>query len=405
MSSRPNRFSVWSIAARHEFSSATSSAMKVLWLPSSATAAAAFSALRAATTTRVPAAASPRAMPSPIPPLPPVTTATRPLRSNMVIRNLRQEPGDLRAMMALLKALWKLRPPGEPEAPGARVIRRWREKRLLGRIERDWPGGLVLHRTGDLVNVPSPLDARGRRALLHPPHVHPAVLGFLQPGSVVIDVGANLGEWTVPFARKVGTAGRGGARVPPRRPVARAANALAQVEIVRCAIGDRDGTAQLAMPVVTSARADTGTARIGSICAGHDALRVQLRRLDSLAAERDLARLDLIKIDVEGHERRVLDGAAASLDRHRPTLVVETGHEAGGDRAAIHDRLAGLGYRMLGILLDYGMASADWPAYVALHPPVCAGDAHNLLLAPDSVISRVSGEEPVPRRERGPSRH
>jgi len=105
-------------------------------------------------------------------------------------------------MMALLKALWKLRPPGEPEAPGARLIRRWREKRLLGRLERDWPGGLVLHRTGDLVNVPSPLDARGRHALLHPPHVHPAVLGFLQPGSVVIDVGANLvvaaGEGTQP---------------------------------------------------------------------------------------------------------------------------------------------------------------------------------------------------------------
>src|SRR6202045_4243421 len=217
MSSRPNRFSVWSIAARHEVSSATSSAMKVLWLPSSASAASAFSALRAATATLAPEAASPRAMPSPIPPLPPVTTATRPVRSNMVITNLRQEPGDLRAMMALLKALWKLRPPGEPEAPGARLIRRWREKRLLGRLERDWPGGVVLPRTGDPVNVPSPLDARGRHALLHPPHVHPAVLGFLQPGSVVIDVGANLGEWTVPFARKVGPAGRGPAVAPAAR--------------------------------------------------------------------------------------------------------------------------------------------------------------------------------------------
>ena len=79
----------------------------------------------------------------------------------------------------------------------------------------------------------------------------------------------------------------------------------------------------------------------------------------------------------------VLDGAAAILDRHRPVLVIETGHEADGDRAAIHDRLAGLGYRMLGILLDYGMAPADWPAYVALDPPFRAGDAHNLLLVPD----------------------
>src|SRR5689334_13222064 len=183
MSSRPSRLAVSSIIARHEFSSATLSGMKTLRLPSSAIAASAFAMSRAATATLAPAPASPRAMPSPIPPLPPVTTATRPVRSNMVIRRLRQQRGDLRGMMALQKALWKLRPPGGPEAPGARLVRRWREKRLLARLERDWPGGLVLHRSGDLVHVPSPLDARGRHALLHPPQVHPAVLGFLPPGA------------------------------------------------------------------------------------------------------------------------------------------------------------------------------------------------------------------------------
>jgi hypothetical protein len=51
------------------------------------------------------------------------------------------------------------------------------------------------------------------------------------------------------------------------------------------------------------------------------------------------------------------------------------------------------------------MASAEWPAYVALDPPFCAGDAHNLVLVPDRVISRVSGGEPVPRRGREPLRH
>jgi len=291
-------------------------------------------------------------------------------------------------MMALLKALWKLRPTGEPEPPGARLIRRWREKRLLARLERDWPGGFTLHRTGDLVYVPSPLDARGRHALLHPPCVHPGILGFLQPGAVVIDVGANLGEWTVPFARSVGGAGRVIAIEPAPRSAAAlemtlAANAIRQAEIVRCAIGNHDGIADFAVPVVTSARTDTGTARIGPACAGHDALQVPLRSLDSLAAERNLARLGLIKIDVEGHERRVLDGAAAILDRHRPVLVIETGHEAEGDREAIHHRLGGLGYRMLGIVLDYGMAAADWPAYVAIDPPFRTGDAHNLLLVPE----------------------
>ena len=197
----------------------------------------------------------------------------------------RNEPGDLRAMMALLKALWKLRPPGEPEAPGARLVRRWREKRLLARLEHGWPGGFALHRNGDLIYVPHPLDARGRHALLHPPRVHPAVLAFLKPGAVAIDIGANLGEWTVPFARAVGAAGRVLAIEPAPRSAAAleatlAANALRQAAVIRCAAGDRDGTAEFAVPIVTSARSDTGTAGIGPALPGQEGLRVPLRALD-----------------------------------------------------------------------------------------------------------------------------
>jgi hypothetical protein len=79
----------------------------------------------------------------------------------------------------------------------------------------------------------------------------------------------------------------------------------------------------------------------------------------------------------------VLEGACMILERHRSVLVIEPRHEANGDRAAIHEQLTGLNYRMLGILLDYGMAPAGWPAYIALEPPFQAGDAHNLLLVAD----------------------
>ena len=290
--------------------------------------------------------------------------------------------------MALLKALWKLRPPEGSEAPGARLVRRWREKRLLARLERGWPGGFTLHRTGDLIYVPRPLDARGRHALLHPPRAHPAALAYLAPGAVAIDVGANLGEWTIPFARAVGTAGHVLAAEPAPRAAAAleatlGANALHQAQVIRCAVGDHDGFAEFAMPVVSSARIDTGTAQIGAAGPGCEALSVALRSLDSLAAECSLDRVDLIKIDVEGHERRVLEGAEATLHRYRPTLVIETGHEAAGDRPAIRDRLRGLGYRMLGILLDHGMAEADWQAYVAVATPFRPGEAHNLLLVPE----------------------
>jgi FkbM family methyltransferase len=297
------------------------------------------------------------------------------------------DTGDLRPLMALLKALWKLRPPGGPEPTGARLVRRWREKRLLAQLEREWPGGFALHRNGDLVYVPHPLDARGRHALLHPPAVHPSVLAFLGPGRVAVDIGANLGEWAVPLARRVGPSGRLLAIEPaPRAATAvdktLVANALAQAEVIRCAVGDHDGTVEFAAPIVTSVRIDTGTARIGPAAAGHEALTVVSRTLDSLAAERRLDRIDLIKIDVEGAERQVLDGARASIARFRPVLVLETGHEADGDRRAIHDLLGGFGYRMLGLLLDFGMAEASWPAYVAGDRPFRPGDAHNLLLIP-----------------------
>jgi FkbM family methyltransferase len=290
--------------------------------------------------------------------------------------------------MRLLKALWKLRPPGGPEPPAARRWRRWREKRLLARLEREWPGGFTLHRSGELVYVPAPLDARGRHALLHPPAAHPAALALLAPGGVAIDIGANLGEWTVPVARAVGPAGRVVAVEPaPRNAEALAktlaANALRRVEIVRCALGEDDGTVDFVVPLVTSSRSDTGTAHIGPAAAGHETMRVTLRRLDGLIAERGFARLDLVKIDVEGHERRVLDGAATTLARFRPALVIETGHEAENDRAAIHARLGGLGYRIIGLLLDHGMADADWPAYRAAAPPFGRGQAHNLLLVPE----------------------
>jgi FkbM family methyltransferase len=296
--------------------------------------------------------------------------------------------GELHRLMRLLKALWKLRPPDGPESPGARLLRRYREKRLLARLEREWPGGFARHRSGDLVYVPSPLDARGRHALLHPPSAHPAALARLAPGAVAIDIGANLGEWTLPLAAAVGRGGHVVAVEPAPRSAAAlaktlAANALDQAELVRCALSDEEGIVDFAVPLVTTARSDTGTAHIGPPIPDHETLRVALRRLDTLVTERGFGRIDLVKIDVEGHERRVVDGAVTALSRFRPALVIETGHEAEGDRAAIHDRLAGLGYRMLGILLDHGMAEADWPAYRAAAPPFRAGEAHNLLLAPE----------------------
>jgi FkbM family methyltransferase len=298
---------------------------------------------------------------------------------------VRGSGGDLGHLQSLLEELSELRPSKDPESWVRRLIRRWRRHRLFARLDRDWSGGFTLHDSGDLVYVPHPLDREGRRALLHPPWAHPAALAVLRPGSVAADIGAGLGAWTFPFARAVGSSGRVLAvEAAPATAAALAdsltANALHQAELIACAVGERDGVSDFALPEPSS-RA-SGDPR--------ETVRLPLRSLDSLAAERRLHRLDLVKITVGGQERRVLDGAEATLDRFRPVLVLAIGQEGEGDRPAIHYRLRSLSYRPIGILLAAGMAEAGWQPYVAEEPPFRPGEPRRLLLVADSVTRTAS---------------
>ncbi|WP_431271380.1 FkbM family methyltransferase [Dankookia sp. P2] len=156
----------------------------------------------------------------------------------------------------------------------------------------------------------------------------------LPPGGLFVDVGANIGNHAL-FA-----AGPCGARVLAFEPspaladhcaATLAANGLsARLDLRRLGLGAAPGTARL---------------RPGP---GHNAGRTRLdcgegqvavARLDDVLAERP----DAIKIDVEGMEPAVLEGARGTLGRHRPAIYVETLEEAAF--AAVAAILGPLGYR------------------------------------------------------------
>jgi FkbM family methyltransferase len=295
--------------------------------------------------------------------------------------------GDLERFRRLVKEIAACRAAIHSDRPLARLLYKRRREALLARLDHEWPGGAVLHDTGDIVFVPRPLDARGRACLLYPPRAHPAALGFLPPGGVAIDVGASLGEWALPMARRIGRDGRLYAFEP--QPGSRAAlgeslrlNNLTQATLLPDAVSDREGEATMAAPRVTSSAVDTGQAHLGAPAAGEIAIAVATVTLDGFASREGLARLDLVKIDVEGHEREVLAGAAGLLARFRPVVVIEIGHEAAADRAAIDALLTGLSYDLGGILLDHGIAPAGWDDYRAASGLFAAGEVHNLLLLP-----------------------
>lgn len=73
--------------------------------------------------------------------------------------------------------------------------------------------------------------------------------------------------------------------------------------------------------------------------------------LDDYCARINLTRVDLIKIDVEGHEFHVLQGARRILAQQRPVIIFEAGlysmQEHGTAFPACHDFLSGLGYRLI----------------------------------------------------------
>lgn len=168
-----------------------------------------------------------------------------------------------------------------------------------------------------------------------------AILGqLLQPGDIAIDVGANIGTHTVFFARAVGKKGAVIA-LEPQRIIFQflcanvALNALINVHCSNVGVGAEYGS--IIVPVLDpTKKMNFGALSLGTAKNGE---RVDVITLD----EFQLARCNLIKIDVEGAEAEVLLGARQTIERCHPVLFVENNTI---DRSReIIETIHGLGYK------------------------------------------------------------
>ena len=134
---------------------------------------------------------------------------------------------------------------------------------------------------------------------------------FLRPGGTVVDVGANIGDLTLPLAQMVGDAGKVFAieSHPEMFNVLCANLALNQVR----------NTAPLNAFVATSPLADTASPVWGKHAYVGDRWKPRFVAIDDL----ELDALDLVKIDVDGREHDVLQSGAMQIERFRPTLYFE----------------------------------------------------------------------------------
>jgi FkbM family methyltransferase len=125
-----------------------------------------------------------------------------------------------------------------------------------------------------------------------------------QPGDIVFDVGAGVGEEAIVFSKLVGTAGRVlSIEADPStfacltETIRR--SSLTNVTPLSCAITARDGP-------VTIAQSDNHIAN--TIIADVQGREVPGRTLDSLTRELGLDRIDLLKMNIEGAERDAVKG-------------------------------------------------------------------------------------------------
>ena len=140
----------------------------------------------------------------------------------------------------------------------------------------------------------------------------------LRPGMTAIDIGANLGVYSLPMARLVAP-GRVFAYEPASEPRAllersRELNQTSNLEISAAALSDsrREGHLAFAASSEMNALADTGPGE-----------RVGITSLDLEEAERGWPPPDFVKIDAEGEEERILAGGTRFFARHSPLVMIE----------------------------------------------------------------------------------
>lgn len=157
------------------------------------------------------------------------------------------------------------------------------------------------------------------------------ITAALRPGDTFVDVGTHIGYFSMIAAALVGEQGRVISFEPDERNFEHLLshvelNSLRNVEAVNHAVGESDHTARFFFNADNDgghALWDVGEHEYNQISRGQPQPRdVQVISMDSFLAGRDLRSLKLIKIDAEGSELRVLQGARRSLVENRVPFVV-----------------------------------------------------------------------------------
>lgn len=171
---------------------------------------------------------------------------------------------------------------------------------------------------------------------------------YLKPGMTFVDVGANVGYYTLMAAASVGGTGRVLAFEPSPYAFNRLEetvrrNNLPNVRALQVGLSDAPGVMSLFMPD------KPGNHSPSMVPNGGHPVEVPVRRLDDCLEEYRVERVDLMKIDVEGFEPNVVEGAMGYITRGKVGAILCEFNSYwlernGGSSEILFETLTGLGF-------------------------------------------------------------
>ncbi|NQV44722.1 MAG: FkbM family methyltransferase [Rhodospirillales bacterium] len=215
---------------------------------------------------------------------------------------------------------------------------------------------------------------------------------MVMPGMTVLDIGANSGAHTLHLARLVGDSGQVIAFEPTKWAIDKLnaninsnPDLASRIVVCQTMLSDTDGVA-----VPSSIHSSWPLAPGEDV---HPLLRARdmsttgavSKTLDSIMKERDVMRVDFIKMDVDGYECQVLDGMSETLEKFAPPILMEFSpygfEEKGGSLENLMHFMKGIGYRFyrLGENMPLPSEAAGISAYAS------TGGGFNVIAKPKSI--------------------
>jgi len=201
----------------------------------------------------------------------------------------------------------------------------------------------------------------------HEPTLQKAFAALLGPGMTMFDVGANVGYYATICARLVGPSGAVICFEPlpeNAKQIAHnaALNSFRQMSVRGEALGADDGVATFLQSAEPTWGKLKSAGKLPDKYVGE--LQVHVRKLDSVMCEGILPAPNLIKIDVEGAEQAVLEGAGQTIASSRPVLMIEL-H---GTNIQIAATLSDFHYEAMVLGRNTSVTDSPWDALVIAVP-------------------------------------